>query len=58
MKTCPKCGRNLDESHFYKDDTTCDNLSINCKKCIKNYFKQYQKMEKNSHGKDNNKFKL
>ena len=45
MKKCPKCGHNLGESHFYKDETTGDNLSINCKNCIDKYFKQYQKEE-------------
>jgi hypothetical protein len=43
MKTCPKCNRNLKESYFFKDATTCDNLSINCKMCINDYFKQYKK---------------
>jgi hypothetical protein len=46
MKVCPKCGRDLKESNFYKDTTTSDNLSINCKKCIKDYFKQYKKKRK------------
>ena len=45
MKTCPKCGFNFEESKFFKDVTTCDNLSIYCKKCINKYFKQYQKKE-------------
>jgi hypothetical protein len=57
MKTCPKCGRDLGKTHFYTDDTTYDNLSINCKNCINKYFKQYQKKEENSYGEDNNQFK-
>jgi len=42
MKICPKCGRKLKESNFYKDTTTCDKLSINCRDCIDDYFKQYK----------------
>jgi hypothetical protein len=50
MKKCPKCGSNLEESNFYRDTTTRDNLSIYCKKCINKYFKQYQKKEKKQLG--------
>jgi len=43
MKTCQKCGCNFEESNFYEDATTFDNLSMHCKKCINKYFKNYQK---------------
>lgn len=46
MKICPNCGRKLDESNFYKDSTSCDYLSVNCKKCINNYFKQFHTLNR------------
>ena len=42
LKKCPKCGRMLSESRFYKDITQVDSLSVNCKKCVKKYFKRNQ----------------
>jgi len=43
VKKCPQCGCKLAESEFYRDETQEDNLSMHCKKCVENYFKQYMK---------------
>ncbi|MEA3457393.1 MAG: hypothetical protein U9R21_01800 [Candidatus Thermoplasmatota archaeon] len=45
LRKCPNCGRKLPESKFYKDKTREDGISINCKKCVDEYFKQYQKQQ-------------
>ena len=41
VKKCPKCGRKLPASAFYRDITQVDDLSIHCKKCVTKYFQQY-----------------
>ena len=35
MKTCPRCGRSLDESAFGKDKRAKDGLRCWCKACYK-----------------------
>lgn len=37
MKICSKCGRELDESQFYKNKTSKDGLAYDCKDCRKRY---------------------
>ena len=32
-KICKVCGLNLDSANFYKDDSSQDDLSVECKKC-------------------------
>lgn len=37
LKTCTKCGRELDESCFYKNKKNKDGLAYDCKDCRKKY---------------------
>ena len=42
LRKCQSCGKNIPISDFYKDVTNNDDLSVNCKNCIKKYFKQFK----------------
>lgn len=42
-KLCKECGRELDESEFYKDNRGKGYLSTLCKECTKNKHKKYYK---------------
>ena len=46
-KVCPKCGRELPLSEFYKDKSNKDGLRTYCKECHKEYAKSYDKCIKN-----------
>lgn len=35
MKKCSRCGRELDESEFYKHKATKDGLQLYCKECCR-----------------------
>lgn len=37
MKICSRCGRELDESEFYKNRLNKDGLAYDCKTCRKRY---------------------
>lgn len=43
MKKCYKCGKELDESMFYKDSTAKDGLQSWCKSCKAEYSKKWKK---------------
>lgn len=42
VKKCLKCGHKLPKFEFYEDASNEDGLSVNCKKCIDKYYKQYE----------------
>jgi hypothetical protein len=46
MKKCNRCKSEKDESEFYKNVTTKDGLTYQCKECRKELNKQYYKHNK------------
>ena len=42
-KLCPKCGKNLELSNFYRDSSKPDGLTATCKSCRRKAQKDYRK---------------
>ena len=48
MKTCKTCNQSLDESKFYKHQSTKDKLRPDCKKCVNAYARNYEKTHRDA----------
>ena len=61
MKRCTKCGKEKDESEFYKDKRRMSGLTDHCKKCINEYYKarriQYKETIRKKNKRAYNKYK-
>ena len=48
LKRCPKCGRELDSSNFYKSALTPDGLGFYCKECMNRFVSNSRRAKKGS----------